>query len=75
MTPIPIEVAPSSGRPERVRVRGRWHRVRRVVDGWVVRSRWWGEEETRLYVRLETTGAVIEVYRVGGAWRLARILD
>lgn len=70
-----IQVEPASGPPERVRVDGRWYRVRRVLDGWVARSRWWAGDETRLYVRIETEEVVLEAYRTGREWRLARVLD
>lgn len=73
--PPPFEVVPASGRPERVCVDGRWYRVRRVLDGWVIRSRWWATDEQRLYARIETDGPVVEAYRVRGAWALSHILD
>lgn len=72
----PFRVDPPVGAPQRVLFEGRWYRVRRVLDGWVAQSRWWAEEEERLYARIETSGPVVEAYRSDdGTWRLARVLD
>ena len=60
---IPIDVDLQNGAPRRIRHDRRTYRVRRVLDFWVVQSRWWGLEEHRLYYRLETDRGIIEVYR------------
>ena len=60
---ISIEVDLQNGAPRRIRYDRRTYRVRRVLDFWVVQSRWWGREEHRLYYRLETDRGIIEVYR------------
>lgn len=70
-----FSIEPPTGVPRRVRLGGQWFRVRRVIDGWMVRSRWWADDEERLYVRLETDGPVLEAYRHDGTWALSRILD
>ena len=83
--PLAVDVAPG-GAPRRVCLEGRWRAVVRVEEAWVVEGRWWGVEERREYVRLETAGAagapalVVELYRTAAApeadaWRLARVVD
>jgi hypothetical protein len=43
--------------------------VRRVLDFWILQSRWWGREEKRIYFRLETDGGVMEIYRTDASSR------
>lgn len=75
MRPVPIPVDAEGARPRRIRLGSRWHRVRRTLETWVVQGRWWHAEERRLYMRLATDGAVVEVYRARDGWHLARVLD
>lgn len=49
--------------------------VRAVLDKWVARSRWWNNDEKRVYLRLDTSRGIIEVYRVGRQWYVSRIAD
>lgn len=49
--------------PRRLRWDGRTYRVRRLLDYWILQTRWWGREEKRIYFRLETNRGVVEVYR------------
>ena len=76
---IPLKVEPALGRPRRICVDGHWYGVRSILDGWVVRSRWWGHDEERHYLRMDLRSAsdarVIEAFRVGPHWSLARVLD
>lgn len=75
MQPIPIPVELDGRRPRRLRLGSRWHRVRDILEMWVVQGQWWHAEEQRVYMRLATDRAVVEVYRTRDAWHLARILD
>lgn len=72
---LPITVVLEGGRPIRVGRGTRTERVLRLVDSWIVRSRWWERDERRTYYRLETTAGVIDVYEHEGKWYLSRILD
>jgi hypothetical protein len=49
--------------------------VRAVLDKWVARSRWWSEDERRIYVRLHTARGILEIYRTGRQWYMSRIAD
>ena len=49
--------------PRRFRWDGRTYRVHRLLDYWILQTRWWGGEEKRIYYRLETHRGIVEVYR------------
>ncbi len=49
--------------------------VTRVVDFWIRQSRWWGKEEKRVYLLLNTDHGLIEVYRRDETWILSRLFD
>ena len=49
--------------PRRLRWENRTYRVRRLLDYWILQTRWWGREEKRIYFRLETNRGIVEVYR------------
>lgn len=49
--------------PHRFRWEGRTYRIRRLLDYWILQTRWWGREEKRIYYRLETNRGIVEVYR------------
>lgn len=62
-----------------------WH-VLRILDRWVLQSRWWAREERRLYLLLEARPeppgspdegtSTFEIYGAGANhWVLARLLD
>lgn len=59
----PISVEARKGIPRRLRWGRRVYDVRRLLDFWILQSRWWGREEKRVYFRLDTDGGVVEVYR------------
>lgn len=61
---VPIHVDAKNGMPRRIRWGRRTYLVRKLLNYWVVQSRWWGREERRVCYRLETDGGVMEVYRV-----------
>ena len=58
-----VSVDAHKGVPRRISRGKRIYTVRRVLDFWILQSRWWGYEEKRIYFRLETDGGVLEVYR------------
>ncbi len=49
--------------------------IRSVLDRWVARSRWWSNDERRVYLRLHTRRGIIEVYRSDGQWYVSRVAD
>lgn len=63
---IPISVEARKGVPRQIRWSRRTYTVRRLLDFWILQSRWWAREEKRVYFRLETDQGVMEVYR--GKW-------
>ncbi len=69
-----IEVEEEEGRPTCLTWRRR-QPVREVLDSWVVQGKWWGKEERRVYFRVRTDSAVLEIYRGKTGWRLARTVD
>ena len=71
----PIDVEPAKGRPRRLRWRRRDYVVQEVVDYWISQTRWWRGEEKRYYLRLQTDGGTLEVYRSGPDWTVSRIAD
>lgn len=71
----PIQVTERRGLPRLIRWRGCTYRVREMLDVWVYQTRWWGEEERRVYFRLWTNRGVMEVWRNGKKWMLAKVLD
>lgn len=72
----PVEVDEKKGWPCRIRWRGTVLRVKRPLDFWKRRGRWWGKEEERIYFRLLTDGGAIEIYRDGSSdWVLTKVLD
>jgi hypothetical protein len=71
----PIRVQCDGKKVEAVYWRGRRIKVHGQVNAWVVRSRWWGADEKRIYRTLETGKGFMEVYQVGNLWRLSRLAD
>lgn len=71
----PVEVDVKKGWPVSIRWQNRRWSVTQVSDWWVARERWWSREEERVYFRLVTDRGVVEVYRSGDDWTLARLFD
>ena len=74
---LPVEVECENNVPARVHWKGTMYRVQTLAECWVVETRWWVAEkrERRVYYRLYTDRAVLEVFRSGARWVLARISD
>lgn len=70
-----IEVEVTRGWPVLIRWNGRVHRVRSLVDAWVVQGKWWAGEERRVCFRVATTGGTFDIYRTGEDWVLTREQD
>ena len=74
-------------RPVRLYWRSNTYHVSRILDRWVLQTRWWAREERRLYVLVEASLAAseavqyLELYLKTGAvgsgteWTLARVVD
>jgi hypothetical protein len=86
--PIDVTIG-DDGLPRRLRWRRHAWRVLRVLDRWVLQTRWWSRQERRDYLLLQATAydeaeldsCVLEVYlrRLGSSrsqdvWILARIV-
>jgi hypothetical protein len=71
----PIQVEPPKGKPRRLRWRRRVYVVEEVIDFWISQTRWWRDEEKRIYLRLLTDGGTLEVFRSGVDWTMSRIAD
>lgn len=71
----PIEVETKDSRLARIRWRHSTYCVLDILDGWVIQNRWWGHEERRVYMLVETDQATMEIYRVDDSWKIARVAD
>jgi len=71
----PLEVEVTRGWPVVIHRGDRAHRVRNLLDAWVVQGKWWADEERRVCFRVATDGGIMEIYRSGDEWRLARLED
>lgn len=72
---LPIHVDAPRGRPQKLHWNDRTVPVRQLADFWVLQGRWWAKEERRVYFRAETPRGLVELYRSGDEWRLARVMD
>lgn len=50
-------------------------KVHRRLDFWRVRTRWWSNEVSRVYLLLETSGGIVEVFVDGEEWFMRRVMD
>lgn len=73
----PVDVECRNNIPARVHWDGVEYRVRSLIECWVVETRWWTDDdrERRVYYRLHTDRAVLEIFRTDDTWVLARISD
>jgi len=51
------------------------HVVTKVLDYWILQSKWWIREEKRVYFRVDCEGAIMEIFKRDGEWVLARVMD
>jgi hypothetical protein len=71
-----IEIMEGDARqPSAVCWRGGMYVIVHVLDSWTWRSTWWGREEQRDYMLIETSNGVMEVYRTDTRWMLSRMFD
>ncbi|PEN12651.1 hypothetical protein CRI94_14145 [Longibacter salinarum] len=72
-----IEVECRNDVPARVHWNDTSYRVESLVECWVVETRWWADADfsRRVYYRLYTDRGVLEVFRSGERWILARVSD
>lgn len=71
----PIQVETSKGWPVQLFWKDRTIRVHQPLDYWIRESRWWADAEKRVYFFLETDAGILEIYRAGSTWILARRVD
>ncbi|MFH1567581.1 MAG: hypothetical protein ABIL09_06220 [Gemmatimonadota bacterium] len=72
---VPIQVQAQNGQLISLEWRRRTCRVNRILDRWILQSRWWEREEKRCYYLLHTDLGEMEIYRSGAGWVLSRVLD
>lgn len=70
-----VDVREKKGWPVEVRWCNRTYHTRRLVDFWVVRSRWWAREEQRIYFRVWTDRGTLELSCSNGRWILSKMFD
>ncbi len=70
-----VDVREKKGWPAEVMWCGKVYRTQRLIDFWVVRSRWWATEEQRVYFRLGTNRGMLEVSSSNGHWVLSKMFD
>lgn len=75
-TPITVDLAPGKAYVPTVLHTdfGRLQVIERL-DFWVVQTAWWAGEVKRVYLRLRTSGGVVDVYCEDGEWWLGRVMD
>lgn len=71
----PICMHAVRNRPVSFSWRNRHVRVDGILDRWIARSRWWSDDETRVYLRLHTNRGAMEIYRSGASWFISRVAD
>ncbi len=72
---ITVELDGSRYRPRLLHTSGGRLKVHRRLDFWRVRTRWWSNEVSRVYLLLETSGGIIEVFVDGEKWFMRRVMD
>lgn len=71
-----VRVSPDEETPIAVTLRGRTHRVVRLLDAWRVGGRWWRGETPSDHYRVELEGgATLRIRRQDGAWRVEGVDD
>jgi len=56
--------------------RGGAYDISRVLDTWSSRGPWWGKDECREYLLIETTCGIMEIFRSDlQGWMLSRLFD
>lgn len=73
----PISVQVQDSRPARIFWNDEVCRVEELIKCWVHQTGWWHPEggERRIYYRLKVDGGIVDVYRSGEDWRVARVID
>lgn len=72
-----VDVALRDEAPVRLHWEGRVVQVFEVINSWVIRGNWWGEEVCRCYMALQTDRGYLVVFHneVNDTWHLARQQD
>ena len=71
----PINVFLQRNRPLHFFWRRRHIHVITIQDYWLARSCWWHHDEARLYMRLDTSRGVLEIFRSQSSWFMSRVFD
>jgi hypothetical protein len=60
---------------------GKLYEIVEIEERWILQSKWWEDEEKRIYFRVKTTSGVAEIYlkktksNLNGIWMLDTIFD
>lgn len=74
--PIEVELVEGSRhRPRLLHTSIGTLKVKQRLDFWVVQTNWWGNEVRRVYLLLDTSGGMVEVFVDGDRWWLHRLQD
>ena len=72
----PVTVRSQDGWPASIRWQKLTYAVAKVLDFWILQSKWWIREEKRVYFEvLCRDGSLMEIYRRDGEWVLSRVRD
>ncbi len=70
-----IVVMTKENRPTRIERGSMSYRVIRMLEYWIVQSKWWLKDERRLYMHLITDQGMLEIFCTDGDWMLSKIWD
>ncbi|MBS1911826.1 MAG: hypothetical protein JST22_07555 [Bacteroidetes bacterium] len=71
-----VAVEPAHRMPRVVIWRKRRYIVRAMIDFWIAEGEWWTSSPMRRnYLRLDTDGGTMELFKAGETWHLSRISD
>jgi hypothetical protein len=51
------------------------YKVHCLLEWWTYRGTWWGNEEQRTYMLVETSHGVMEIFYHPAGWMLSRLFD
>ncbi len=72
----PVTVRTKDGWPATIHWRKLDYPVTKVLDYWILQSKWWIREEKRVYFEVQCRdGALMTIYRRDGEWVLAKVTD
>lgn len=71
----PIAVETRKGWPQTIQWRRSTYSVEKVIDYWVLQTKWWVKDEKRVYFQVACGRSILEIYKTDGEWTLAKVVD